>query len=189
MSQPEIESVLTERRVFKPKPAFSRAAYIKNMKEYDKLAKQAEKNPEKFWGELAKDLFWFKKWKKVLDWKPPFARWFVGGQTNVSVNCLYRHLYTWRRNKAAIIWEGEPGDTRTLTYQDLFREVCKFSGVLRSLGVEKGDRVAIYMPMIPEMPIAMLACARIGATHSVVFGGFSAEALKDRINDAQRSWS
>ncbi|MBI3607116.1 MAG: acetate--CoA ligase [Nitrospirae bacterium] len=185
MSQPEIESVLTERRVFKPKAAFSRAAHIKNAKEYEKLAKQAEKNPEKFWGDLAKELFWFKKWKKVLEWKPPFAKWFVGGQTNLSVNCLDRHLYTWRRNKAAIIWEGEPGDTRTLTYQDLYREVCRFAGVLKNLGVEKGDRVAIYMPMIPELPIAMLACARIGATHSVVFGGFSAEALKDRINDAQ----
>ncbi|MFZ5863970.1 MAG: acetate--CoA ligase [Nitrospirota bacterium] len=185
MSQPEIESVLTERRVFKPKAAFSRAAHIKNLKEYDKLAKLAQKNPEKFWSDLAKELYWFKRWKKVLEWKPPFAKWFIGGQTNVSVNCLDRHLHTWRRNKAAIIWEGEPGDTRTLTYQDLHREVCRFAAVLKQLGAEKGDRVAIYMPMIPELPIAMLACARIGATHSVVFGGFSAEALKDRINDAQ----
>jgi acetyl-CoA synthetase len=185
MSQPEIESVLHERRVFKPKAAFSRGAHVKSIKEYDKLAKAAQKNPEKFWSELAKELYWFKRWKKVLEWKPPFAKWFVGGQINVSVNCLDRHLHTWRRNKAAIIWEGEPGDTRTLTYQDLYREVCRFASVLKQLGVDKGDRVAIYMPMIPELPIAMLACARIGATHSVVFGGFSAEALKDRINDAQ----
>jgi acetyl-CoA synthetase len=185
MSQPEIESVLNERRVFKPKTAFSRAAHVKSLKEYDKLAAAAQKNPEKFWSDLAKELYWFKRWKKVLEWKPPFAKWFIGGQINVSVNCLDRHLHTWRRNKAAIIWEGEPGDTRTLTYQDLYREVCRFAAVLKQLGVEKGDRVAIYMPMIPELPIAMLACARIGATHSVIFGGFSAEALKDRINDAQ----
>ena len=121
----------------------------------------------------------------MLRWKLPFAEWFVGGKINVSANCLDRHLTTWRKNKAAIIWEGEPGDTRTLTYADLHREVCKCANVLKKLGVVKGDRVIIYMPMIPELPVAMLACARIGATHSVIFGGFSAEALKDRINDAQ----
>ncbi len=121
----------------------------------------------------------------MLEWNEPFAQWFIGGQLNISDNCLDRHLSTWRKNKAAIIWEGEPGDTRTLTYGQLHREVCKFANVLRSLGVNKGDRVVIYMPMIPELPVAMLACARIGATHSVIFGGFSAEALKDRINDAQ----
>ena len=121
----------------------------------------------------------------VLEWKPPHAKWFVGGTLNVSVNCLDRHVRTARRNKAAIIWEGEPGDRRTLTYFDLHREVCQFANVLKSLGVKRGDRVAIYLPLIPELAIAMLACARIGAVHSVVFGGFSAESLRDRINDAQ----
>ena len=130
---------------------------------------------------------WFTPWKKVLDWKPPFAKWFVGGKLNVSYNCLDRHLEgenAWRRNKAAIIWEGEPGDTRVLTYGELHREVCKFANVLKARGVKKGDRVALYMPMIPELAIAILACTRIGAPHSVVFGGFSAEALRDRIDDA-----
>ena len=126
-------------------------------------------------------------WTKVLDWQPPHAKWFVGGTLNVSVNCLDRHTRTARRNKAALIWEGEPGERRTLTYQDLHREVRQFANVLKSLGVKKGDRVAIYMPLVPELAIAMLACARIGAVHSVVFGGFSAEALRDRINDSQCS--
>jgi acetyl-CoA synthetase len=134
---------------------------------------------------MAKELDWFKPWEKVLEWNPPFAKWFVGGRTNIAHNCLDRHLTTARKNKAAIIWEGEPGDERILTYQALHREVCKFANVLKQIGVHTGDRVAIYMPMVPELPIAMLACARIGATHSVVFGGFSAEALRDRINDAQ----
>ncbi|MDP6547254.1 MAG: AMP-binding protein, partial [Phycisphaerae bacterium] len=130
---------------------------------------------------------WFAPWKKTLQWKPPFAKWFVGGKLNVSYNCLDRHLEgenAWRRNKAAIIWEGEPGDSRTLTYGELHREVCKFANVLKGLGVKKGDRVCLYMPMVPELAIAMLACTRIGAPHSIVFGGFSAEALRDRINDA-----
>src|SRR5262249_46036026 len=130
-------------------------------------------------------LHWFRKWKKVLQWNPPFAKWFVGGTLNISYNCLDRHLTGWRKNKAALIWEGEPGESRTLTYQQLHREVCRFANVLKSLGVEKGDRVAIYMPMIPELAIAMLACARIGAAHSVIFGGFSSQALIDRITDAQ----
>ena len=182
---PDIESVLRERRLFKPPKAFSVKAHIKSLAHYRKLAKQAEKNPEKFWASIAKELQWDRPWKKVLIWKPPFAQWFVGGKLNVSTNCLDRHLTTWRRNKAALIWEGEPGDSRTLTYQQLHHEVCKFANVLKGLGVRQGDRVVIYMPMIPELPIAMLACARIGATHSIIFGGFSAEALKDRINDAQ----
>ncbi len=185
MSQPNMTSILVERRVFRPRAAFSRWAHIKSLKEYKKLAQMADAKPEAFWAKIAGELHWFKKWKKVLQWEPPFARWFVGGRINVAYNCLDRHLGTWRRNKAAIIWEGEPGDTRTLTFQDLHREVCRFANVLKRLGVRLGDRVAIYMPMIPELPIAMLACARIGATHNVVFGGFSAEALKDRINDAK----
>jgi len=182
---PDIESVLRERRLFKPPKTFCADAHIKSLAQYKKLAKQAEKNPERFWASIAKELHWDRPWKKVLVWKPPFAQWFVGGKLNVSTNCLDRHLTTWRRNKAALIWEGEPGDSRTLTYQQLHHEVCKFANVLKGLGVRQGDRVAIYMPMIPELPIAMLACSRIGATHSIVFGGFSAEALKDRINDAK----
>jgi acetyl-CoA synthetase len=144
-------------------------------------------DPEKFWEDLAeKELHWFKKWDQVLDWSnPPFAKWFVNGKLNISYNCFDRHLTTSRRNKAAIIWEGEPGDSRTLTYAQLHREVCQFANAMKKLGVKKGDRVGIYMPMIPEAAIAMLACARIGAPHSVVFGGFSAEALRDRLNDAQ----
>ena len=146
---------------------------------------RAARDPEAFWEGFAKELEWMQPWSTVLDWKPPHAKWFVGGQLNISVNCLDRHVRTARRNKAAIIWEGEPGDRRTLTYFDLHRQVCQFANVLKSLGVRKGDRVALYMPLIPELAMAMLACARIGAVHSVVFGGFSAEALRDRINDAQ----
>jgi acetyl-CoA synthetase len=180
-----IESVLKEKRVFKPSAAFSQQAYIKSFKEFETLYRASEKDHKKFWADIAKELHWFKKWNKVLEWNYPFAKWFVGGKTNISYNCLDRHLTTWRRNKAAIIWEGEPGESRILTYQQLHREVCKFANVLKSFGVQAGDRVGIYMPMVPELPIAMLACARIGATHSIVFGGFSAEALKDRMNDAQ----
>ncbi|MBI1746267.1 MAG: acetate--CoA ligase [Acidobacteria bacterium] len=182
----DITSVLKEKRVFKPKAEFSGLAHIKNRAQYDRLYRKSIKDPEGFWGTLAEqELVWHKKWTKVLEWKYPFARWFVGGKINVSYNCVDRHLSSWRRNKAAIVWEGEPGDARVLTYQDLHREVCRFANVLKTLGVEKGDRVAIYMPMVPELPIAMLACARVGATHTVIFGGFSSEALKDRINDSQ----
>jgi acetyl-CoA synthetase len=185
MAQVDIESVLKEDRVFEPLKDFSAKAHIKNMQEYETLYQQALEDPEGFWAGMAKELDWFKPWEKVLEWNPPFAKWFVGGRTNIAHNCLDRHLTTARKNKAAIIWEGEPGDERILTYQALHREVCKFANVLKHLGVNTGDRVAIYMPMVPELPIAMLACARIGATHSVVFGGFSAEALRDRVNDAQ----
>jgi acetyl-CoA synthetase len=185
MAQVDIESVLKEGRVFTPAPDFSARAHIKSLQDYEKLYKQAEDDPEGFWANMAQELVWFKPWEKVLEWNLPFAKWFVGGRTNISYNCLDRHLTTARKNKAAIIWEGEPGDERVLTYQGLHREVCKFANVLKSIGVKAGDRVAIYMPMIPELPIAMLACARIGATHSIVFGGFSADALRDRINDAQ----
>ncbi len=185
MAQVDIESVLKEDRVFEPSKDFSAKAQIKNLQDYETLYKQALDDPERFWASMAKELDWFKPWEKVLEWNPPFAKWFVGGRTNIAHNCLDRHLTTARKNKAAIIWEGEPGDERILTYQALHREVCKFANVLKQIGVNTGDRVAIYMPMVPELPIAMLACARIGATHSVVFGGFSAEALRDRINDAQ----
>jgi acetyl-CoA synthetase len=174
-----LEALLLEKRRFKPPKAFAKAAHVSSAAVYRK----ADRSFEKFWEGFAKELVWFKPWKKVLDWKPPRAKWFVGGKLNVSVNCLDRHLATPRRNKAALVWEGEPGDTRTLTYRELHREVCKFASVLKSLGIGKGDRVTLYMPMIPELPIAMLACARIGAIHSVVFGGFSAESLRDRIND------
>ena len=141
--------------------------------------------PRGFWAGFAEELEWFKKWDQVLEWKPPFAQWFLGGVTNVSYNCIDRHLAAGRRNKAALIWEGEPGDWKVYTYWDLYREVCRFANGLKSLGVEKGDRVTIYLPMVPELPIAMLACARIGAPHSVIFGGFSAESIRDRINDSQ----
>ncbi len=186
MSQTTIESILHEERLFHPPTEFSQNAHIKSLEEYQQLYDRAKANPQAFWADLAeKELHWFQKWDTVLDWQPPFAKWFVNGKINISYNCLDRHLTTWRRNKAALIWEGEPGDSRTLTYAQLHREVCQFANVLKQLGVQKGDRVGIYMPMIPEAAIAMLACARIGAPHSVVFGGFSAEALRDRLIDAE----
>ncbi len=179
-----IESVLHEERVFPPPEDFSRNAHIKSMEEFEKLRAEAHDAPESFWARMAEELHWFKRWDTVLEWDLPHAKWFVGGKTNVSYNCLDRHLQTWRRNKAAIIWEGEPGDQRTLTYQQLHTEVCRFANVLKRSGIERGDRVALYMPLIPELAIAMLACARLGATHSIIFGGFSSTALIDRINDA-----
>lgn len=186
MSQPTIESILQEQRLFQPPADLAAQAEIKSAEEYEQLYAKAEADPQAFWAELAeKELDWFEKWDTVLDWQPPFAKWFVGGKLNITYNCLDRHLKTWRRNKAALIWEGEPGDSRTLTYAQLHREVCQTANVLKQLGVGKGDRVGIYMPMVPEAAIAMLACARIGAPHTVVFGGFSAEALKDRLNDAE----
>jgi acetyl-CoA synthetase len=185
MAQADIESVLKETRVFAPPAEFSRHAHVGTKRTYDRQARLADEHPDQFWAEIARELEWFAPWSSVLDWKAPFAKWFAGGTTNLAHNCLDRHLASWRRNKAAIIWEGEPGDSRTLTYHDLHREVCTFANVLKRFGVGKGDRVGLYLPMIPELAIAMLACARIGATHSVVFGGFSAEALRDRLNDAQ----
>uniref|UniRef100_UPI001357E777 acetate--CoA ligase n=1 Tax=Sodalinema gerasimenkoae TaxID=2862348 RepID=UPI001357E777 len=185
MSQPTIESILHEKRSFPPSAEFSAQARIKSMEDYQALYDAAAADPEGFWGNLAeKELEWFEKWDQVLDWNPPTAKWFVGGKLNISHNCLDRHLGTWRKNKAALIWEGEPGDSRTLTYGQLHREVCQMANVIKSFGVQKGDVVGIYMPMIPEAAIAMLACARIGAVHTVVFGGFSAEALRERLNDA-----
>ena len=186
MSQDTIESILQEKRLFQPSAEFSQKAHIKSLEEYQALYDKAKADPQAFWAELAtQELDWFQKWDAVLDWQPPFAKWFVNGKINISYNCLDRDLTTWRKNKAALIWEGEPGDSRTLTYAQLHREVCQMANVIKDLGVQKGDRVGIYMPMIPEAAIAMLACARIGAVHSVVFGGFSAEALRDRLNDGQ----
>lgn len=186
MSKPTIESILQEKRLFPPTSDFSENAHIKSLADYQRLYDKAKADPQQFWAELAEsELHWVQKWDTVLDWQPPFAKWFVNGKINISYNCLDRHLTTWRKNKAALIWEGEPGDSRTLTYSQLHREVCQFANVLKQLGAKKGDRIGIYMPMIPEAAIAMLACARIGAPHSVVFGGFSAEALRDRLNDAE----
>lgn len=185
MTEIAIESILQENRLFPPSAEFAQNATIKSLEEYQQLYAKAKADPQAFWSQLAeKELHWFEKWSETLDWQPPFAKWFVNGKINICYNCIDRHLTTWRRNKAAIIWEGEPGDSRTITYEQLHREVCQFANALKELGVKKGDVVGIYMPMIPEAAIAMLACARIGAPHSVVFGGFSADALRDRLNDA-----
>jgi acetyl-CoA synthetase len=181
----DIESSLQEQRSFPCPEQFRRNAHIKSAEEYERIYRESVEHPEKFWAKVAGELHWFKKWDKVLDWQAPWAKWFVGGQMNLSYNCLDRHVHSWRKNKAAIIWEGEPGELRTYTYHQLLRAVQKFANVLKSLGVKKGDRVAIYMGMTPELPIAMLACARIGAPHTVVFGGFSSNALVDRIHDSQ----
>jgi acetyl-CoA synthetase len=175
-----LSALLIEERVVPVPQHFRDRAHVTG----PQIREEAAADPEGFWEQWAHELEWSQPWSKVLEWKPPHARWFVGGKLNVSVNCVDRHVKGPLRNTAAIIWEGEPGDKRVLTYWDVYREVNKFANALRKLGVKKGDRVAIYLPMIPELPIAMLACARIGAVHAVVFGGFSAEALADRINDA-----
>ena len=176
-----IEALLQEDRTFPPSEDFRNQANIADPKVYE----EAQKDPEGFWAKFAEELHWFRKWDKVLEWDPPYAKWFTGGKINVSYNCIDRHLTAGRRNKAALIWEGEPGDWKVYTYWDLYREVCRFANGLKSLGVTKGDRVTIYLPMVPELPIAMQACARIGAPHSVIFGGFSAESIRDRLNDSQ----
>lgn len=183
----DITSLSRENRIFKPKKAFSNDAYIKSFQQYKKAYEKSIKDPEKFWAKIADELFWFKKWNKVLKWKAPHSQWFVGGKINISYNCLDRHIKGNRKNKVALFFEGEFGDTKCLTYNQLYNEVNKFGNVLKNLGIKKGDRVCIYMPMIPEAVIAMLACARIGAVHSVIFGGFSANALIDRITDAEAS--
>ena len=185
----DITSMMEEKRVFKPSKELSQQAYIKSMAQYNKIYQKSIDDPEGFWGEMAEELDWFKKWDKVLvqDFSDAKHQWFVGGKLNVSYNCLDRHLTDPRKNKAAFIWEGDIGDTKTLTYQQLYYEVNKFANVLKKLGVKKGDRVSIYLPMIVELPIAMLACARIGAIHSVVFGAFSGDALRDRMNDCASS--
>ncbi len=185
-----IESVLQEKRIFKPSKAFSAAAHIQSLEQYRRMYQESIRQPERFWARHAKaELVWSKPWNKVLQWKEPFARWFDGGRLNAAFNCLDRHLNTATANKAAIIWEGEPdsvskpGEQRVITYKQLHREVCRFANVLKRNNVKKGDRVIIYLPMVPEAAIAMLACARIGAIHSVVFGGFSAQSVADRVHD------
>ncbi len=183
-STSDFKSVMVENRVFKPSAAFSKKARISSMAQYQKMHAESLKNPDKFFGREAKELLWNKPWTKVLEWKCPNAKWFVGGKLNVSENCLDRHIHGARKTKAAIIWEGEPGEKRVLTYQQLHRDVCRFANVLKRNKVKKGDRVLIYMPMVPEAAVAMLACTRIGAMHNVVFGGFSAESIKDRALDS-----
>jgi len=175
-----IEDYLAELRTFPPPEGFARSALVSDRAMYDR----ADADPEEFWAEQARSLTWFEPWDKVLDWQLPFAKWFVGGRLNVAFNCLDRHVEAGIGDRVAFYFEGEPGDRRTITYAQLLDEVGRCANALRSLGIERGDRVAIYMPMIPELPVAMLACARIGAAHSVVFGGFSADALRDRIEDA-----
>jgi acetyl-CoA synthetase len=177
----QFADLLREDRTFSPPAEFRARAVVAD----ENIYAEAARDPEAFWARFAGELEWFRTWETVLDWQPPNAKWFVGGQINASVNCLDRHVRGPRRNKAALIWEGEPGDRRTLTYYDLFRQVSAFANVLKSLGIKKGDRVSIYLPLIPELAVSMLACARVGAIHSVVFGGFSAESLRDRINDSQ----
>jgi acetyl-CoA synthetase len=186
------DSILNEERVFPPPKGFARNAHLKSLAQYRKLYRESIQSPEKFWSRQAKaELVWFKRWTRTLKWEEPYAKWFIGGQLNVSYNCLDRHLGTARANKAALIWEGEPaapgkpGEERTLTYKQLHHEVCKFANVLKRNGIKPGDRVLIYLPMVPEAAISMLACARIGAVHSVVFGGFSAQSVADRIQDSQ----
>lgn len=179
-----IDTVMQETRLFAPPAEFAARARIPSYEAYEALWKEAADDPETFWGKLAAELHWFRPFDKVLEWDEPVAGWFVGGTTNASYNCLDRHLGTPRQNKAALIWEGEPGDSRVFTYQTLHHEVCKFANVLKKLGIKRGDVVSIYMPMVPELVIAMLACARIGAIHSVIFGGFSSEAIADRNHDA-----
>ena len=179
-----IESHLIEERIFRPPPEFAKNARIKSLDQYRRMYRESINQPEKFWAKEARDLAWQRPWKEILQWKAPFAKWFVGAKLNVAQNCLDRHLLSHRRNKAAIIWEGEPGEKRTLTYQQLHHEVCRFANVLKRNAIKKGDRVIIYLPTIPEAAIAMLACARIGAVHSVVFGGFSADSIRDRIADS-----
>ena len=178
-----IESILHEQRIFPPPAEFAAQAHVKSFAEYEQLYAQAAADPPAFWAQQANELHWFKQWDTVLEWKLPHAKWFVGGTTNVAYNCLDRHLTTHRKNKAAIIWEGEPGEVRTLTYQQMHHQVSKFANVLKKTGVRTGDRVALYMPLVPELAIAMLACARIGATHTIIFGGFSADSIRDRVND------
>ncbi|MGD0898234.1 MAG: acetate--CoA ligase [Thermoguttaceae bacterium] len=181
----QIVNVMKEERLFPPPQEFAEKARIGSLEQYEKMWNEAARDLEGFWGKLAGELDWFKPFTKVLQWDEPFAKWFVGGQMNISYNCLDRHLDGPRRNKAALIWEGEPGDVRVLTYQMLHTEVCRFANALKKLGVAKGDVVSMYMPMVPELAIAMLACARIGAVHCVIFGGFSSEAIAERNNNAQ----
>ena len=180
-----LDSTLRENRVFPVPEDFAAHAHVKSLAEYEELYARSVADPEAFWASIAKELHWFEPWTKVLEWDLPWAKWFVGGKLNLSYNCVDRHALGPRKDKIAIIWEGEPGEIRKLTFGELHVEVQKFANVLKSLGIKKGDRVAVYMGMTPELAIALLACARIGAVHSVIFGGFAANALVDRINDAQ----
>ena len=183
MSEPhrrEIDVLLSEERTYEPPAEFRAAAHVADLVPYER----ASADPEQYWASCAEELHWFRRWDRVLEWDPPFARWFVGGRINASYNCLDRHLETSRAEKTALLWEGEPGDTRSYSYRELHEEVCRFANAMKELGVRRGDRVAIYLPMVPEAAVAMLACARIGAPHSVVFGGFSPQSLRDRIEDA-----
>src|SRR6201996_3461726 len=181
---PNLDSTLHEHRVFPPPAEFAAKAHVKSLEEYERLYRRSIQDPQSFWGEIASELHWFAPWTKVLDWNSPAARWFVGGKTNLCYNCVDRHALGDKKDKVAILWESEPGETCKLTYGELHLEVQKFANVLKGLGIRKGDRVAVYMGMTPELAIALLACARIGAVHSVIFGGFAANALVDRINDA-----
>ena len=184
LSNQDLDSVLRENRIFPPPEEFSSKASIGSIEQYESMYKQSIEDPEAFWANVAKDLHWFKPWDKVLEWNLPWAKWFVGGKINLSYNCLDRHVFGGRSDKTALIWEGEPGEVRRLTYGELHAEVQRFANGLKALGIRKGDRVAIYMGMAPELAIAVLACARIGAVHSVIFGGFAANAIADRVNDA-----
>jgi acetyl-CoA synthetase len=183
-TDPNLDTILRENRVFPPSAEFAAEAHVGSMAAYEDLYARSVKDPEAFWAEIAKELHWFAPWTKVLEWNEPWAKWFVGGKTNLSYNCVDRHVKNGKRNKTAILWEGEPGEVRRLTFGELLREVSRFANALKSLGVKKGDRVAIYMGMTPELAIALLACARIGAVHSVIFGGFAAHAIVDRVNDS-----
>src|SRR5580704_8329603 len=180
-----LSSTLRENRSFPPPPEFAAKAHVRSLADYEELYARSIADPEAFWAEVAKELHWFSPWTKTLEWNEPWAKWFVGGKTNISYNCLDRHVQAGRQNKTAIIWEGEPGEIRRLTYRELLADVERFANALKSLGIRKGDRVAVYMGMTPELAIAILACARIGAIHSVIFGGFAVNAIVDRVNDAQ----
>src|SRR4051812_15633160 len=190
-----IQSTMQEHRVFPPPAEFAANARVKSRAEFDRLYRESIDQPEQFWARLADELHWFKKWDKVLDWKPPYSKWFLGGKLNASYNCLDHQVELGRGEKAALLWEGEPesgrpgsgGSIHRITYRQLRDDVCRFANGLKSIGVKKGDCVTIYMPMVPEAVIAMLACARLGAMHSVIFGGFSSQAIVDRVEDAKTS--
>jgi len=184
-TSPNLDSILREDRVFPPPPAFAAKAHVGSLPDYEELYARSIADPEAFWESAAKELHWFSPWTKVLDWDLPWAKWFVDGKINISYNCLDRHVQNGKRDKTAILWEGEPGEVRRLTYGELLAEVQSFANALKSLGIRKGDRVAVYMGMTPELAIAILACARIGAVHSVIFGGFATNAIVDRVNDAE----
>ncbi|MFZ0273563.1 MAG: acetate--CoA ligase [Acidobacteriaceae bacterium] len=182
---PNLETILREHRVFPPPEEFAKQAHIKSLAEYQKMYQRSVTDPEGFWADAARELHWFRPWTKVLDWNLPWAKWFVGGRINLCYNCVDRHVMNGLADKTAILWEGEPGEVRKLTFGELHAEVQKFANVLKGLGIKKGDRIAVYMGMTPELAIAVLACARIGAVHSVIFGGFAANAIVDRVNDSQ----